>query len=153
MHEVAQFTTVQIASFTSISDINGDGRADAALSNHYFPSLEKFRFSILSLKDTSTGVEESPNAKQELTIESISPMPVSKDQIIQVAINVPETGKYSLSLFDSSGKESLGKTGVFHMTGKQQLPIDLSSYMVSSGMYFLRIEGDNSIAQCSILIR
>ena len=153
LHEVAQFTTVQVAYCTSISDINGDGRADVALSNHYFPSLEKFRFSILSLQDTITAVEENPNAVKELTIESVSPMPVSTEQIIQVAITVPETGNYRLSLFDSSGKKSLGKTGVFHLTGKQQLPVDMSSYMISSGMYFLRIEGGNRIAQCSILIR
>ncbi|MBS1537212.1 MAG: VCBS repeat-containing protein [Bacteroidetes bacterium] len=152
LHEIAQFTTVQIAYLTSTSDINGDGKADLALSNHYFPSLERFRFSVISLKDTVTLVEENKDTEKALTIESISPMPVPKEQIIQIKVNAPKIDSYTLSLFDGTGKKLIGKVGSFQLTGEQLLYVNLGEYKVSSGMYVLRIEGHLTLAQCSILI-
>jgi hypothetical protein len=146
LYEISQFTTAQIAYLTSISDINNDGKADLALS------LSNFRFSILSLKDTVTSVEEKKDMEKALAIESISPMPVSKEQVLQIKVNVPHAGSYNLSLFDGAGKKFIGQVGAFQLTGEQLLHINLGGYKVSSGMYLLRIEGHNTIVQCSILI-
>ncbi|MBS1537064.1 MAG: T9SS type A sorting domain-containing protein, partial [Bacteroidetes bacterium] len=152
LSEISHFTTVQMASLISTGDVTGNGKADIALSNDYFPSFEKYRFSILSLKDTVTSVQENQVDGAVLSIKAISPMPVSKDKVVQIKVSVPQASNYTLSLFDRVGKKIMGKTEQYQLTGEQTLSINIEDYRVNSGVYTLQLEGKGKIAQCSILI-
>jgi hypothetical protein len=153
LREIAQYTTVQVASLISLPDITGDGRSDIALSNDYFPSFEKYRFCVLSLKDSITSVNEVKSNVLQPIIKVISPFPVSNNQTVKLKISVPQASNYTLTLFDNSGKKIVGKTEIYQLSGEQVLTINIGDYKVSSGLYTLRLEGQGKIAQCTIIIQ
>ena len=154
IHPICEFTTVQIAAVASIGDVTGDGKPDLALSNYYIvSSREKYRFSILTTQDTTSSVEsESANAST-FSIETISPMPVSKDKNVQIKVRVPQAGSYTVYFYDSTGKKIAGKSENYQLSGEQIIHLSIGDYGVSSGMYRVQVEGNGRTSHCSIIIQ
>ena len=154
LHPIYEFITVQLASLISLNDITGDGKPEIALSNYYIvSSREKYRFSILTNRDTTNSVVEDEESKSTFFIRAISPMPVLQDKVLQVKVSVPKAGNYTLSLFDRVGRKVPSKIEQYELSGEQILPINIGNYEVSSGAYTLQLEGYGKVVQCSILIQ
>ncbi|MFN8359427.1 MAG: T9SS type A sorting domain-containing protein, partial [Candidatus Kapaibacterium sp.] len=154
IHPIYQFVTVQTASFISLPDVTGDRKPDFALSNYYIvSSREKYRFSILTTQDTTSSVEsESANAST-FSIQTISPMPVSKDKNVQLKVRVPQAGSYTVNLYDITGKKIAGKSENYQLSGEQIINLNIEDYAVSSGTYSLLLEANGRSAQCTIIIQ
>jgi hypothetical protein len=154
LHPICEFTTVQIAAVASIGDVTGDGKPELALSNYYIvSSREKYRFSILTTQDTTSSVEsESANAST-FSIQTISPMPVSKDKNVQIKVRVPQAGSYTVYFYDTTGKKIPGKSENYQLSGEAIINLTIGDYGISSGMYRVQVEGDGRTSHCSIIIQ
>ncbi len=153
LKEIAQFTTVQIAAVISLPDVTGDGKPDIALSNDYFPSFEKYRFSILTLNDTASSVSEDNTKDNIFSIQPLPPMPVMRSQTIQMKISIPTLGDYNLSLYDSMGKKIISKKLLFQNLGQNYINFDLFQIVIAGGKYTVELEGNGRTAHCSIIIQ
>ena len=149
-----QFATVQISTLISLDDVTGDLKPDFALSNDYIVSgREKYRFSILSIQDSASSVVEEREEGTTFSIKTISPMPVSKDKIVNIKVTVPQEGSYTACFYDSTGKRIPGKSYNYQLSGNEIITLNIVDYAVSSGTYSLRLEGNGKIAQCTIVIQ
>jgi len=149
------YRTVQLSTLISLPDVTGDGKPELALSNEYvFGAIRiKYRFSILATQDTTSSVEsESANAST-FSIETISPMPVSKDKNVQIKVRVPQAGSYTVYFYDSTGKKIAGKSENYQLSGEQIIHLTIGDYGISSGMYRVQVEGNGRTAHCSIIIQ
>ncbi len=155
IHPLCEFTTQQIAAFTSIRDVTGDGKPDLALSNYYIvSSREKYRFSILNLQDTLSSIEEGQSDANAIFISVISPMPATRDKVVRLKVSVPIVGNYTISMFNTRGEKINGKIEVYQLANEQILSLNIGAYEVFSGVYTLRLESSNGrTAHCSIIIQ
>ncbi len=154
LKEIAKFTTVLVTSLISLPDVTGDKHADIALSNEYdFSSATiKYRFSILNFKDTVSSIVEEQYKVDTFSIQPLPPMPIMRSQTIKIKITVSKLGSYTLSLYDSLGKKIFLNTLQMTESGENYISFDLSKFAITSGKYILRLEGNNRMAQCNILI-
>ncbi|MBS1536788.1 MAG: VCBS repeat-containing protein [Bacteroidetes bacterium] len=150
LQEIAQFTikdytNLLITGLLSIPDTAMNGKTKVGLCN-------RLSFNILSQNKEVSLVKE--NEFSHFSIKAISPMPVSKDNILQMKVSVPKYGNYSLSLYDILGKKLPSKSAErFQLTGEQVLFVNIGDYAVSSGVYTLRLEGGQGLmAQCSVVV-
>jgi hypothetical protein len=154
-NEIAKFTTVQVTSLISLPDVSGNGKPDIALSNEYdFTSADiKYRFSILTYKDTANNVIEEQKDMTTLSIEALPPMPVLRSQTIQMKISIPTLGDYNLSLYDSMGKKIISKKLLIQNVGQNYINFDLFQFVIAGGKYTVELEGNGRASHCSIIIQ
>lgn len=150
LHEIAQFKMTEyinlpITGLISLPDISGDGKSDIALSNRY-------RLSVLNQKDSISSVVEESDKNDSLLIRVVSPIPVLNNNAISVKVQVPQSGSYTLSMFDLAGKKVKDITEHYQLIGEKTVQINIGDYQVGAGAYTLRLEGYGKAAQCSILI-
>ncbi len=155
LQETANFTTVQVTTLISLPDVTGDSKPDLALSNEYdFTSANtKYRFSILSYKDTASNVVEEQENKPHFSIQVLPPMPVMRSQAIQIKVIGAKVGNYSLLVYDAVGKRLASKTIQIQELGENIINVDLSQFKIVNGEYTVQLEGNGRTAHCSIIIQ
>ena len=148
------YRTVQLSTLISLPDVTGDGKPDLALSNEYIVSVrQKYRFSILATKDSASSVDAELVNNSTFSIQTISPMPVSKDKNVQIKVTVPQEGSYTACFYDSTGKRIPAKSLIYQLSDEQIMTLNMGDYALSSGTYTLRLEGNGRTAQCTIIIQ
>ncbi|MFN8361169.1 MAG: VCBS repeat-containing protein [Candidatus Kapaibacterium sp.] len=155
LQEKANFTTVQVTTLISLPDVTGDSKPDLALSNEYdFTSANtKYRFSILTCRDTVSNVVEDQENKPPFSIQVLPPMPVMRSQAIQIKVKGAKVGNYSLLVYDAVSKRVASTTIHIPELGDNIINIDLSQFKIVNGKYTLQLEGYGRTALCSIIIQ
>ncbi|KUK89471.1 MAG: hypothetical protein XE04_1790, partial [Marinimicrobia bacterium 46_43] len=102
--------------------------------------------------------EGDPAAIQPMTPDQILPdspcllstWPNPFNSVLNIRVNLPERGWYSLSLWDISGREVMHIREAFMDQGSFQIRVDCQN--LSSGIYFLTLKGPGLYTSRKILL-
>ncbi|MBI3258245.1 MAG: T9SS type A sorting domain-containing protein [Ignavibacteriae bacterium] len=115
-----------------IGDVTGDGIGDIAIGMQGCFSIYK------GAKLDAVKVDEVTSLPKN-TLRQVEPNPVGKEGTFAFTISIERIGHYTVDLYDLTGKR-LGELFSGELPpGESRLPLNVSSYLLPSGMYTLRL--------------
>jgi len=82
---------------------------------------------------------------------NVYPNPVAANSIVE--LNMPETGKTELTLFDALGKSTVIVYSGSLTKGKHRIQLSDKTGHLPAGMYLLRVQAKNEIRSVKIMIQ
>lgn len=151
---ITEYVTDRLTTLVSVPDITGDSIAELALSNEYDISSAKikYRFSILTLKDSSTSAITSESEVPTFSVQVLPPLPVKKSSPIRLRITTQLPGAYTITLYNSIGKLATKQSIEYLNFGDTTINVELPYNKIESGVYRIVVEGQGKSTQLPVTI-
>ncbi|MBS1537757.1 MAG: T9SS type A sorting domain-containing protein [Bacteroidetes bacterium] len=148
LHPIGKYMTCQGPYAVSLPIYNGKSTQNGIAygANH------GWCFQLIILPESINVIHEDFPSVSIISMEVISPQPVSNNQILQIQLSSSFSDNYELSLYSYNGSKILTFNNQQNINNSKTLSIPLSEYNLSKGVYWLTLTVEKQQVQSKLII-